>query len=292
MSLKVPCGVSGRVRIVKENSLTGEITHDSEFENIWTDYGLSTISTYCSVFAPWPSILHWGSGSRDLPHSAVTSLANPIGSGGVNFSGTSGEGVTYDSSTCVVTRTRSAVQAARGVEWILSEMGLNNTSMNSEMRTYTLVKNLAGVPTPLTVSAIEIVTIYYTVQIQYPMTLPPQTVVVSGLPPTTASFKLHPERTNFAYTGLGGCAAVNLTAALASYTTATFTGAINNSSASNGKNIWNISLANRSNEFFGGSQSAAHHIWQLDPPITKNNTQILELEIFWQFANATPVEVP
>ena len=39
--LNVNCGASGIVRVVKENSITVEITHDSTFNNIWTDGGLA-----------------------------------------------------------------------------------------------------------------------------------------------------------------------------------------------------------------------------------------------------------
>ena len=52
--LNVNCGASGIVRVVKENSITGEITHDSTFNNIWTDEGLAYLRNDSSKTLTYP----------------------------------------------------------------------------------------------------------------------------------------------------------------------------------------------------------------------------------------------
>lgn len=293
--LKVPCGISGRVRIVKENSITGEVTHESEFENIWTDLGLSKISVYASQNALWPTVLIYGSGARSTPHSAVTTLSNYIGSGSVNYQDLGG--VNYDSTTCTVTRTSSITVNPRGTAWTLNELALSDNSRqgtnipaNTSAMTYTLTKNSAGVPTPVQVSDIEIITIYYTIQIQYPMSLPPMSIEVEGLPSTTATFSLRPDIAGFAAYAIGASSPLSSDDTLKGFTSAAFAGAV--ASAKTGtRNVWGINVLNRQTEYFGSNFRSAHHTWKLDPPITKDNTQVLELEIFWQFTNATPIEI-
>lgn len=280
--LKVPCGISGRVRVVRENQQTGEVTGEFEFDNIWTDLGLSSISVYASQRAPWPNLLLYGNGVRGEPHSAVTSLASQVGYGSVDF--LVAGGVDYDEDICTVTRTSQITVGARGVAWNLSELGLGYGNITATW-TYTLTKNALGNPEVIPVSAIEILTIYYTVQVQYPMHLPPMTVDVVGLPPTTATFALRPDKTNFAYPAIGA-----KYASYSGYTSTEFAGGVTSADSGN-KNVWGINLLNRTTGFFGSDNGSATHIWTLDPPITKNNTQELELEIYWGFTNATPIDV-
>lgn len=284
--LKVNAGVCGRVRIVKQNSITGEVTGDFEFNNIWTDFGLNRISTYASQVADWPNRIHWGSGSRPEPHNAVTSLAAPVGNASNNF-GTGATDVVTDGNLCTITKTRSVVQAARGVAWELSELGVSYGGGSSSLDTYALVRDLNGDPDPLPVSAIEIITIYYTIQAQYPISLPPQPVEVEGLPPTTATFLLRPDQSSF-----GGAMAATTSGAtflqMGGFTTAEFGGRVDCSNSGT-ENVWGINSLNRTTEYFGNNY-AISHMWTLDPPITKDNTEELRLEIFWQFANAVPVE--
>lgn len=289
--LKVPCGIGGRVRIVKENSITGEITHDSEFTNIWTDHGISTISTYASRNAPWPNNLVYGSGVHTEPHNEVTRLKTYIGgTAGLKFGGSSGKVI--GSQTCTVTRTSSITVPKKGVAWTIRELGLSyGSSASSNLLTYTLVKNLQGVPTPVEVSDIEIVTIYYTLQVHYPMTLPPINVEVSGLPPTTATFFLRPEFYGFASSHIGAAQNGSTSNFMQSYTTYDFGGGSWCENSGN-KCVWGVNKINRENRYFGHNSGAAIHIWEMNPPISKNNTQVLELEIFWQFTNVTPIEIP
>lgn len=300
--LNVPCGVSGRIRIVKENSITGEITHDSEFDNIWTNYGLSVLSGRHNIsrtltnIAPWPTRLHWGSGAHAEPHNAVTGLAAPVGFVGISYYGT--DGIVYDSQTCTVTRTRSAIQAARGVSWTLAELGLGYiipfTNTSTSLYTYSLVKNGAGIPQPLTVSDIEILTIYYTIQVQYPMSLPPQALEVTGIPPTTAEFKLRPDSGQFVQFELSGQSS-NSSGKFSGYTSNAFAGGVAGEVDNlnyKGVMTWPISSMNRSTEYFGSQYYAANHLWKLSPPLAKNSTQVLEIEVSWTFTNATPIEIP
>lgn len=284
--LKVNAGVCGRVRIVKQNSITGETTADIEFNNIWTDFGINRISTYATEVAYWPDRIHWGSGARPEPHNAVTSLAAPVGSGSVFFSSGAMDIVT-SGNLCTITKTRSVTQSARGVAWELSELGVSYGS--SSLDTYALVRDLNGDPDPLPVSAIEIITIYYTIQAQYPISLPPQAVEVEGLPPTTATFLLRPDRSDFGNSGMAAIGSTSATFTFSGYTTAEFGGVVYCSNDGT-ENVWDINTMNRTTEYFGRHSYGASHIWTLDPPITKDNTQELRLEIFWQFANASPVE--
>lgn len=280
--LKVNAGVCGRVRIVKQNSITGEVTHDSEFNNIWTDAGISRISTYASQVAYWPNRIYYGTGAWPEPHNSVTSLQSPVSYGSADFSGAGT--VSVDGNLCTVEKTRSITVSARGVAWMLSELGISYNS--ATLDTYALVRDLNGDPDPLPVSAIEILTIYYTVQVQYPMTLPPQAVDVEGLPPTTATFNLRPEVTNSFTNSLSATPDRILYA----YGNTSFGDYVGSSAVGN-MNRWDAGILNRTTPYFGYNGNCASHLWTLDPPVTKNNTEIFELEIFWQFSNVTPVEI-
>lgn len=289
--LNVPCGISGRARVVLTDSVSGNVTHDTgEFENVWTDVGLASISVYSSQHALWPNRLLYGSGVRAQPHTGVTTLQNYIGHLSVSYDGKT-DGVVYDETTCTVTRTVNASVPARGVPWTLSELGLGNSSQNTTAFTYTPTKDMAGSVKPVQVSAIEIVTIYYTVQVQYPMTLPPMGVNVVGLPPTTATFTLRPDLSGFVSYGMGASSPLTDSDTIKGFTSAAFAGAVKGVKTGT-RNVWGINDLNRQTEYFGSNIRGAHHTWKLDPPITKSNTQVLELEIFWQFSNATPIEIP
>lgn len=294
MELKVPCGISGKARVVLTNSITGDVTHDTgEFENVWTDAGLASISKYVSQNSPYPGGLHYGSGVNTEPHTSVTRLKNRIGSGAVSFYADNNIGVLYDTTQCSVTRTHSITVPARGVAWTLSELGLAATqSASVDMYTYTLTKNAAGVVTPVQVSAIEIVTIYYTIQVQYPMTLPPIDVVVQGLPPTTATFTLRPDVNGFASAMVGGSDPNYEWSSFSSFSDAGLSGRVGGDNVGT-KCVWPVSKANSERSHFGHvAGRSASHIFVLNPPITKNNTQVLEMEVFWQFSNATIIESP
>lgn len=286
--LKVPCGVSGKVRIVKENSITGEVTHDSEFSNIWTDYGLGYLSGYATKNVHWPNHILYGSGTHAEPHNGVTSLKTFVG---LNSAGYANEprNIKITSEACIATVTRSIVVPKRGVAWVLSELALGYHTDRKTL-TYTLTKNIEGVPTPVQVSDIEIVTIYYTMQLVYPMELPPQNIEVVGLPPTTATFKLKPlgsPNTEYflSYITTGRDYTMG-------FTSEAFGGGVRSNEAVGNARRFGIGSLNRSTEFFGSYRDGVNHIWKLDPPIVKNNTQILDIEEYWQFSNVTPIEIP
>ena len=76
MDLKVNCGVGGRVRIVKTNSITGEVTGEHTFDNIITDYGLTKYFNTGGGY--WPSRLSYGSGAHSTPHNGVLNLQSQI----------------------------------------------------------------------------------------------------------------------------------------------------------------------------------------------------------------------
>lgn len=296
MALKVPCGVSGKVRVVLTDSQSGDVTHDTgEFQNIWTDIGLDYLSEVNKSHNEWPDRLLYGSGEHSQPHNAVTAMKSYLGVGSLLFGNAVLSDLTITPETCTYTKTQSITVAARGVAWTLRELGLSSRYDINKALTYTPTKNLLGTPTPIPVSAIEIVTIYYTIQVSYPMELPPQPVIVEGLPPTMATFKLKPIG-SAGTSGFLSAGAINTDSRtsrdVGSYTNESFAGRIGPSTVSGRKVIYDIGTANRVNEYFGVSTgSGANHIWKVDPPITKNNTQVLELEFFWQFTNVTPIEV-
>lgn len=293
--LNVPCGISGIVRITLTNSETGRETFDSgEFKNIWTDSGLARISGGVGKHAHWPTNINIGSGAHAAPHNAVVGMHTPVNSLFANFVGNNeAGGVTTSGDSYVVTKTRSAVQPARGVDWSISELGLSYYTQ--DLDTYTLVKNIQGVAQPIQVSAIEILTVYYTVQVQYPLSLPAQAVQVTGLPPTTATFNLYTAGNPVSFAAQG-ISQIRVQASagrgLAGFLTPTGGSSVTGSSMTEDKVIFGIDRLNRETPYFGViNEDVAKHVWTLDPPITKDNTQVLELEVFWQFSNATPIEI-
>lgn len=291
--LKVPCGVSGRVRIVRENSETGEVTGEFEFDNIWTDYGLENgLNSTITQARLWPNRILCGSGEHPQPHNVVTELAEYVGYGDASYSGVAlVSEISITDETCVFTRTRSATQAARGVDWTLRELALSANNLLTY--TYALTRNASGLVEGIPVSAIEVLTIYYTIQVCYPMVLPAQPVEVEGLPPTMATFKLKPTGSpgsnDFLRDGPvfsnAGSRYIN------GYTDELFSGEIASDASVEGLRRFNTGTMNRSTKFFGNRWYCANHIWELDIPIVKNNTQVLYIGETWTFSNVPPVEV-
>ena len=294
MDLKVNCGVGGRVRIVKTNSITGEVTGEHTFDNIITDYGLTKYfnTAGTSNTSNWPGRLSYGSGAHSTPHNGVLNLQSQIETVKCQYGGTNAapSELNISGGICTFTRTRNVAIPAKGVAWVFSELGLryNPGTKDDDLITYTLTKNEAGVVAPIAISDVEIVTIYYTLQVQYPMEMPPQTFGggTTGIPVSTATFKLKPnDGVYFLYASPG-----LPSSGIKSFTTENFEGLVSGSTVGS-KTTFPIDKLNGSNIFFGSSREGANHIWVIDPPIVKNNTQILEIETQWIFKNVPVVGV-
>lgn len=284
--LNVNCGASGIVRVVKENSITGEITHDSTFNNIWTDEGLAYLRNDSSKTLSYPSGLSYGNGAHTGAHNSVTGLAGYLGIGSASVSGDNV--VANDGTICTITRTTKTTVPARGVDWTISELGLSDTANKSvPILTYTLTKNALGVPTPIPVKDFEIVTIYYTIQLQYPMSLPPIGIDVEGMPPTTATFTLRPERPRFGrYLNLGYSGAKQ-----SGYTSSNFAGEVESDSVSgDGWQYWPITKMNRTTTHIGSSSDGISHLWELNPPLVKDDTQTFRFRSVWTYTNVAPIK--
>lgn len=272
--LDISCGISGSVRIVRKNSVTGEVTGDFEFKNAWTTAGLAGISGSAFSTKPLPDGLTYGSGSRSDPHENVTSLASYVGKQSISWSrAPTKTSVSGNTRTCSATSTITVPK--RGVAWTLSELGLVYGSTPSVLRTYALVKNIAGVPTPVQVSDIEILTIYYTVQIQYPIQVI-KPLEVTGLPPTTVTFNLN------TFTDISSSAWYAARFYMQGYQ---MYGTVP-IDALNGIDIVGAGTWSSSGVNHNGGNVA------FDPPMRKNNTQVLTFSWTITFTNATPIEIP
>lgn len=283
--LNVNCGASGIVRVVKENSITGEITHDSTFNNIWTDAGLVYLRNGSSKTAPYPSGLSYGNGAHTGAHNSVTELAGYLG---VGSAGSGGNVVANDGTICTITRTTKTTVPARGVDWTISELGLSDSvAKRVPILTYALTKNALGVPTPIPVKDFEIVTIYYTIQLQYPMSLPPIDINVEGMPPTTATFTLRPELSGFGqYLNQGDSGGKQR-----GYTSSNFAGKVESNSVSgDGWQYWPITSMNRTTTHIGSNSDGISHLWELNPPLVKDDTQIFRFRSVWTYTNVAPIK--
>lgn len=283
--LNVNCGASGIVRVVKENSITGEITHDSTFNNIWTDEGLAYLRNDSSKTLSLPSGLSYGNGAHTGAHNSVTDLAGYLGTGSASESGNSV--VANDGTICTITRTTKTTVPARGVDWTISELGLCAVSNRVPILTYTLTKNALGVPTPIPVKDFEIITIYYTIQLQYPMSLPPIAIDVKGMPPTTATFTLRPELSGFGrYLNQGAVGGKQ-----SGYTSSNFAGAVESDSVSgDGWQYWPITSMNRTTTHIGSNGNGISHLWELNPPLVKDDTQTFWFRSVWTYTNVAPIK--
>ena len=284
--LNVNCGASGIVRVVKENPITGEITHDSTFNNIWTDEGLAYLRNDSSKTLSYPSGLSYGNGAHTGAHNSVTELAGYLGIGSASGSGVNV--VANDGTICTITRTTKTTVPARGVDWTISELGLSDTANKSvPILTYTLTKNALGVPTPIPVKDFEIVTIYYTIQLQYPMSLPPINIDVEGMPPTTATFTLRPERPGFGrYLNQG-----TTNTKQSGYTSSNFAGKVESDIVSGaGWQYWSITSMNRTTTHIGSDSDGISHLWELNPPLVKNDTQTFGFRSVWTYTNVAPIK--
>ena len=283
--LNVNCGASGIVRVVKENSITGEITHDSTFNNIWTDEGLAYLRNDSYKSLDYPSGLSYGNGAHTGAHNSVTELAGYLGA---DIASSSGENVVANDGTiCTITSTTKTTVPDRGVDWTISELGLRSSFDNSvPILTYTLTKNALGVPTPIPVKDFEIVTIYYTIQLQYPMSLPPIAIDVEGMPPTTATFTLRPERPDFGvYLSQGF-----LGEKQSGYTSSDFAEEVESYSVSeDGWQYWPITSMNRTTTHIGSGAYGISHLWELNPPLVKDDTQTFSFRSVWTYTNVAPI---
>ena len=284
--LNVNCGASGIVRVVKENSITGEITHDSTFNNIWTDEGLAYLRNDSSKTLPYPGVLSYGNGAHTGAHNSVTELAGYLDAGSASESGNIV--VANDGTICTITRTTKTTVPARGVAWTISELGLRSSfDIKVPILTYTLTKNALGVPTPIPVKDFEIVTIYYTIQLQYPMSLPPIVIDVEGMPPTTATFTLRPERRGFGgYLNQGTSGRKQ-----SGYTSSNFAGEVDSDSVSGaGWQYWPITSMNRTTTHIGSNGDGISHLWELNPPLVKDDTQTFWFKSVWTYTNVAPIK--
>lgn len=284
--LNVNCGASGIVRVVKENSITGEITHDSTFNNIWTDGGLAYLRNDSSQTLSYPFGLSYGNGAHTGAHNSVTELAGYLGTGSAPESGNNV--VANDGTICTITRTTKTTVPARGVNWTISELGLRSSvDKGVPILTYTLTKNALGVPTPIPVKDFEIVTIYYTIQLQYPMSLPPIAINVEGMPPTTATFTLRPEVSSFGrYLNQG-----HSNGKQSGYTSSNFAGEVESDAVSgDGWQYWPITSMNRTTTHIGSNGQGISHLWELNPPLVKNDTQTFWFRSVWTYTNVAPIK--
>ena len=284
--LNVNCGASGIVRVVKENSITGEITHDSTFNNIWTDEGLAYLRDDSSKELTYPLGLSYGNGAHTGAHNSVTELAGYLGTGSASQSGNNV--VANDGTICTITHTTKTTVPARGVDWTLSELGLcHSGAKRVPIVTYTLTKNALGVPTPIPVKDFEIVTIYYTIQLQYPMSLPPIAIDVEGMPPTTATFTLRPELSSFGQYLNHGTSRRKLSG----YTSSNFAGEVESNSVSgDGWQYWPITSMNRTTTHIGSRGDGISHLWELNPPLVKDDTQTFGFRSVWTYTNVAPIK--
>ena len=284
--LNVNCGASGIVRVVKENSITGEITHDSTFNNIWTDGGLAYLRNDSSQTMSYPYGLSYGNGAHTGAHNSVTELAGYLGTGSAPESGNNV--VANDGTICTITRTTKTTVPARGVDWTISELGLRSLyDRKFPILTYTLTKNALGVPTPIPVKDFEIVTIYYTIQLQYPMSLPPIAINVEGMPPTTATFTLRPELPGFGEYLTQGRSGVKQSG----YTSSNLAGKVESDFVSgNGWQYWPITSMNRTTTHIGSNEDGITHLWELNPPLVKDDTQTFSFRSVWTYTNVAPIK--
>ena len=283
--LNVNCGASGIVRVVKENSITGEITHDSTFNNIWTDAGLAYLRNDSSKTMSYPGALSYGNGAHTGAHNSVTELAGYLDTGSASDSGNNV--VANDGTICTITHTTKTTVPARGVAWTLSELGLRSSyDTKVPILTYTLTKNALGVPTPIPVKDFEIVTIYYTIQLQYPMSLPPIAINVEGMPPTTATFTLRPEVQSFGrYLNQGDSGKQS------GYTSSKFAGEVKSEAVSgDGWQYWPITSMNRTTTHIGSNGQGISHLWELNPPLVKDDTQTFRFRSVWTYTNVAPIK--
>ena len=283
--LNVNCGASGIVRVVKENSITGEITHDSTFNNIWTDGGLAYLRNDSSQTLSYPQTLSYGNGAHTGAHNSVTELAGYLDTGSASDSGNNV--VANDGTICTITHTTKTIVPARGVNWTLSELGLcDSVTKRVPILTYTLTKNALGVPTPIPVKDFEIVTIYYTIQLQYPMSLPPIAINVEGMPPTTATFTLRPEVSSF-----GRYLTQGDTEKQSGYTSSNFAGRVEADALSgDGWQYWSITSMNRTTTHIGSNGEGISHLWELNPPLVKDDTQTFSFRSVWTYTNVAPIK--
>lgn len=298
MALNVQCGCAGKIEVVRTNSLTGEVTGVFQQSNIWTDAGLARISGSIDGASParWPLYLHYGEGQRTAPHNNTTTLANRVGDRTWYATSGAGAGCYYpDANTMIMVGTNSIAIPARGVAWHLAEIGLSTSSgAFYTLDTYSLTK-IDGVVAPIPVADIEILTITYTIQIQYPRSLGAQPLTQNdGLPAGTTWAISTWDESSEPFMDIRGSSAVGDGWKLRGFDGVT---SYLPTKRVGGVAIWEAtsSITDKPISIFrvgqSGSQISPRFQVTIDPPITKTNVQELALSPYWTFTNGTYREV-
>ena len=129
----------------------------------------------------------------------METLAEQVGSAAIQFNVIAKPSeISISGNVLTFERTATVQIEPRGEDWSLKEVALSSG--------YNLTSTYSVLNPAVSIRAIDILIIHYTIRMTYPMELPAVPIYVEGLPPTTAKFKLKPTgepgSTNFC--GRGG----------------------------------------------------------------------------------------
>lgn len=289
--LKVGLGLAGYVNICVQGARG---TREYQFNNAFVDTALASMSGAWRVADGYTAnYLHLGSGRFEGADHTATGLVQQKHKVRLNYEGNTTK---VDSETLVVTHKYTSEPTKKGSAWVLREFG--STWSIDKLTTYSQLRDSQGDPTEIQLDETDVVTFTYYFQYNYPIryegTMQWESAGVVEEVPYTFSLGVGESPDLTTWTGTRN--AVNRLLEIG--TLELCTGEFGTGSRGNG-----LSRAP-----FQFSEQASNGTWRsfyryvYDPgralgftfsrPLTKVNTQTLEIHVEWEFTNATPVPVP
>ena len=286
--LKVGVGLAGYVNICVQGARG---TREYLFTNAFVDIGLAAMSGAWRRSSGYtPDILHLGSGRFERDDHTATGLVQQRHQVDLRRVDTTTQ---VGSDTLVVTDKFTSDRTAKGTAWVLREFGSSWTDV-SGLITYSQLRDSQGTPTEIQLDETDTVTFTYYFQYIYPIryegTMQWESAGEVGEVPYTFALGVgeSPDLTRWT-----GGALLNYRYGITLYSGEFGTG---------GEAAVLLSYP------FRFSEAAAIGTWRsfyvranqpdlsmgftFSRPLTKTNTQTLEISVEWELINATPVPVP
>lgn len=285
--LKVGLGLAGYVNICVQGARG---TREYQFNNAFVDTALAAMSGAWRGAGYTPDILHLGSGRFEEDDHTATGLVQQRHRVQLRRVDTTTQ---VGSDTLVVTDKFASDRTAKGTAWVLREFGSTWTNVK-KLTTYAQLRDSQGTPTEIQLDETDSVTFTYYFQYIYPIrcegTIQWESAGVVEEVPYTFSLGVgeSPDLTRWTGGGL-----LNYLYGITLYSGEFGTG-------EGAAVLYGYPFRFSEAAAIGTWRSFYTHTYYLDlsmgftfsRPLTKTNTQTLEISVEWELINATPVPVP
>lgn len=291
--LKVGVGLAGYVNIIVQGARG---IREYLFNNAFVDTGLVRMSgAWRANNGYYPSYLQLGSGRFEGADHTATGLVQRIHQVALYYKSSTTE---VGSETLTVTHKYTSKSTPKGSAWVLREFGSVWELAPSTFTTYSQLRDSQGTPTEIQFDETDVVTFTYYFQHIYPIryegTMQWESAGVAEEVPYTFSLGVgeSPDLTNWTDAYYSSSRLLSITQ-LNLYTGEFGTG-------SKGTSLTSVPFRFSEQQSNGTWRSFYRVVdsfnasmgFTFSRPLTKTNTQTLEIYVEWELTNATPVPVP